>query len=300
MSKPRKPSKKQAQATGARFGAHMSIAGGCDRAVHAAHSFGFATVQLFTRNNNQWKVPALIDDHISAFRAALDSSGVRTPVAHNSYLINLGSPDDALWHKSIGSMTVELERCEALGIADLVIHPGAHVGSGEGQGLRRVAAGIDEIHRRTRGLAVRIDLETTAGQGSCLGHRFEHLGTILGLIAEPERVGVCVDSCHIFAAGYSLDTKERYDETLGDLDRTVGLGMVRVWHLNDSLREHASRVDRHAGIGVGRIGLEPFRFLVNDPRFRSLPMILETPKGIEEGEELDARNLRILRGLVEA
>jgi deoxyribonuclease-4 len=282
----------------ARFGAHMSIAGGCDRAVHSAQSFGFATVQLFTKNNNQWKVPALTDEHVAAFRGALESSAVGTPVAHNSYLINLGSPDDALWNKSIDAMTVELERCEALGILDLVIHPGAHVGSGEEQGLERIARALDVIHHRTRGLAVRIDLETTAGQGSCLGHRFEQLGTILGQIREPERVGICVDTCHIFAAGYSLETQEEYDGTMDELDRAVGLGRVRVWHLNDSRRERGSRVDRHAAIGRGCLGLEPFRHVVNDPRFRAVPLILETPKGSDEqGEPFDAVNLRVLRQL---
>lgn len=283
---------------GARFGAHMSIAGGCDRAVRAAHAFGFETVQLFTKNNNQWNVPPLTDAHVASFRAALEETGVATPVAHNSYLINLASPEDGLWNKSIDAMTVELERCAALGIADLVAHPGAHMGAGEEAGIARVASGIDEIHRRTRGLPVTIDLETTAGQGSCLGHRFAHLGAILAKVAEPERLGICVDSCHIFAAGYSLESPEEYDGTMNELDRDVGLGRVRVWHLNDSRRERGSRVDRHAGIGQGHLGLEPFRHLVNDPRFREVPMILETPKGSDEhGEAFDARNLRVLRAL---
>jgi deoxyribonuclease-4 len=278
----------------------MSIAGGCDRAVRSAHAFGFETVQLFTKNNNQWNAPPLSDAQVEAFRRALEETGIVDPVAHTSYLINMASPDDALWKKSIDAMTVEVERCARLGIADLVVHPGAHMGSGEDAGLGRVAAALDRVIEATAGCAVTIDLETTAGQGSCLGHRFEHLAAILERAADRSRLGVCVDTCHIFAAGYSFDTRERYDETLDEFDRSVGLGLVRVWHLNDSRREHASRVDRHAGIGAGCIGLEPFRFLVNDPRFRSLPMILETPKGIEEGEELDARNLRTLRGLVEA
>jgi deoxyribonuclease-4 len=192
---------------------------------------------------------------------------------------------------------VEVERCALLGIPDLVVHPGAHLGSGAEEGLRRVAEALDLVHRRTRGLGVTIDLETTAGQGTCLGHRFEHLARIIGLVAEPERLGVCVDTCHIFAAGYSLATPGDYHETMEELDRTVGLDRVRVWHLNDSRRELGSRVDRHAGIGRGHLGLEPFRYLVNDQRFRSIRMILETPKGTEDGEELDAINLRTLRGL---
>ena len=219
-------------------------------------------------------------------------------MAHTSYLINLASPDDALWKKSIDAMVVEVQRCHELGIGDLVVHPGAHMGAGEEAGLRRVALAIDELHRRTQDLGVTIDLETTAGQGSSLGHRFEHLQSILELVTHPRRLGVCVDTCHIFAAGYSLDRPERYDETIKQLDGTVGIDRFRVWHLNDSCRECGSRVDRHAGIGAGKMGLEPFRHLVNDLRFRHLPMILETPKGIEDGEDLDARNLRILRQLV--
>jgi deoxyribonuclease-4 len=277
----------------------MSMAGGHDRAVRAAHRVGFITVQLFTKSNNQWKANALTDAGIAAFRAALAETGVADPVAHNSYLINLGSPDDVLWQKSIDAMTVEVERAEALGIADLVAHPGAHVGSGEDAGLARIARGLDEVHRRTRGVATRIDLETTAGQGTCLGHRVEHLGRILELVAEPERLGVCADSCHLFAAGYPLGTVEEYNGTIDALDRAVGLSRLRVWHLNDSLRDLGSRVDRHAGIGRGKMGLEPFRRIVNDPRFASVPMILETPKGTEDGEELDLIHLRTLRRLQE-
>jgi deoxyribonuclease-4 len=280
-----------------RIGAHMSIAGGCDRAVRAAQAIGFQAVQLFTKNNNQWQARPLTDAHVAAFRAAMAEAGIADPVAHNSYLINLGSPDDALWDRSIDAMTVEVERCAALGIGDLVAHPGAHMGRGEEAGLARIAAALDEIDRRTRGTAVRIDLETTAGQGTCLGHRFEHLGVLLDRVAAPERLGVCVDSCHIFAAGYSLTTPAEYDETIGELDRAVGIGRVRVWHLNDSRRERGSRVDRHAGIGRGHLGLEPFRHILRDLRFRSIPMILETPKGTEDGAELDAINLGVLRAL---
>ena len=282
-----------------KFGAHMSIAGGCERAVYAAHKFGFQSVQLFTKNNNQWKVPLLTEARISAFKSALSETGIVDPVVHNSYLINLASPDDALWSKSIDAMTVEVERCSALGIEDLVAHPGAHVGSGVVSGIARIAAGLDEVHRRTRGVGVTIDLETTAGQGTCLGHQFAQLQAIFNQVEAPERLGLCVDTCHIFAAGYSLEPGGGYDETLEELDRTVGLGRVRVWHLNDSRRERGSRVDRHAGIGLGHLGLGPFRLLVNDPRFDTIPMILETPKGTADGEDLDARNVRVLRELVQ-
>jgi deoxyribonuclease IV len=281
----------------AKLGAHMSITGGCENAVWAASKIGFQTVQLFSKNNNQWKAPPLSESHVAAFRAALDATGIIDPVVHNSYLINLASADDVLWNRSIDAMTIEVERCEALGIADLVAHPGAHTGSGEEAGLARVSQALDEVHRRTRGVSVRIDLETTAGQGTCLGHRFEHLATIIDAVSEPERLGVCADTCHLFAAGYSFATPAEYDGVMDELDRTVGFGRVRVWHLNDSLKAQGSRVDRHAGIGRGFLGLEPFRNLLNDSRFQAIPMILETPKGTEDGEDLDALNLRALRQL---
>jgi deoxyribonuclease-4 len=297
MARPRK-ARAQKGPPPHKFGAHMSIAGGCEKAVLAARGVGFRTVQLFTKNNNQWKAPILTAEHAAAFRAALAETGIVDPVAHTSYLINLASPDDTLWNRSIDAMVVEVQRCHHLGIVDLVVHPGAHMEAGEDAGLRRVARAIDLIQERTMGLGITIDLETTAGQGTSLGHRFEHLQAILSLAAEPDRLGICVDTCHIFAAGYPLDPPQRYHETIGQLDETVGLSRVRVWHLNDSCRECGSRVDRHAAIGAGKMGLEPFRNLVNDARFRHLPLILETPKGMENGEELDARNLRVLTELI--
>ena len=284
--------------TAPKFGAHMSVAGGLDRAVWAAQAVGFQTVQLFTKNNNQWNAAPISTEHVAQFRQALNQTGVIEPVAHTSYLINMGSPDDALWQKSIDAMTVEVERSSLLGIADLVVHPGSHMGEGEEAGLERIARALDQVHARTKGLAVTIDLETTAGQGTNLGYRFEHLQDILQRVAHPERLGVCADTCHIFAAGYSMETPKEYDETIDRLDRSVGLRNLRVWHLNDSCRECGSRVDRHAAIGAGQMGLEPFRHLVNDSRFRDVPMILETPKGIVDGEDLDARNLKVLRQLV--
>ena len=276
----------------------MSIAGGCDRAVWAAHAVAFQTVQLFTKNNNRWAGPALSAEHAVAFRSALEQTGIVDPVAHTSYLINLASPDPALWRRSLEAVVEEVERCRVLGITDLVVHPGAHKGAGEDAGLSRIAAALDEVHGRTEGSDVIIDLETTAGQGTNLGYRFEHLRDVFARVGRPERLGVCGDTCHIFAAGYPLDRSEEYHETIDRLDRCVGLDRLRVWHLNDSCRECGSRVDRHAAIGAGRMGLEPFRHLVNDPRFRALPMILETPKGRVAGETLDARNARVLRQLL--
>lgn len=278
----------------------MSIAGGHDRAVRAAHAIGFQTVQLFSKSNNQWAAKPITEPQIQAFRAALSETGVVDPVVHTSYLINLGSPDETLWRKSIDALTVEVERADLLGIAELVHHPGAHVGSGEEAGLARIVAGLDEVLRRTRGSAVTIDLESTAGQGSCLGHRLDQLATLLNRVEQPERLGICLDTCHLFAAGYSLGTRSDYNGLIDEVDRLLGLERVRVWHLNDSRKEQGSRVDRHAGIGRGLMGLEPFRFLVNDPRLAARPMILETPKGMEGEEDLDLINLRVLQRLLTA
>ncbi len=276
----------------------MSIAGGYYKAVEAAAEFGMEVVQLFTKNNNQWKARPLAQSEIDEFRAALKSTGVSCPVAHDSYLINLASPNDELWHKSLDAFTIELERAEALGLIGIVMHPGAFVTSTEEAGLARIVSALDEAHRRTAGFTTVTLLETTAGQGSNLGHRFEHLAHIINNVDEPARLGVCVDTCHIFVAGYSIGSKREYDATVAEFDRVIGLERIRAFHLNDSVRELGSRVDRHAKIGAGKLGLEPFRFLLNDTRFASVPMYLETPKGEEDGEQLDAINLRTLRSLI--
>lgn len=276
----------------------MSIAGGHRNAVRAAHAAGMATVQVFTKANHQWKAKPLTDADVRAFRDALTETGLVDPVAHDSYLINLASPDDELWARSIDSLALELERAEALGIAALVAHPGAHLGAGEEAGLGRIGRALDEIHRRLPGIATRVALEVTAGQGTCLGHRLEHLEAILDRVAAPERLVVCLDTCHLFAAGYAWDDAASYNSLIDEVDRRIGVARVRVWHLNDSLRERGSRVDRHAGIGRGCIGLEPFRWIVNDPRFETVPMILETPKGTEAGQDLDVANRMALERLV--
>ncbi len=259
---------------------------------------GCDCVQLFTKNNNQWRAKPLTDEDRTQFQAALKRLRIKHPIAHDSYLINLASPDDALWEKSTDAFAEELLRCEHLGIPYLVMHPGAFVHSSEAAGLARVAAALDEVHRRLPGLKVRTLLETTAGQGSTLGWRFEQLATILGTVAESDRLGVCVDTCHIFAAGYPLGTKKEYAQTMAELDATVGLKRVKAFHLNDSKKGLGSRVDRHAHIGRGQLGLEPFRLLLNDPRFRRTPMYLETAKEQENGVEMDVVNLATLRGLV--
>ncbi|HEY7155761.1 MAG TPA: deoxyribonuclease IV [Gemmataceae bacterium] len=279
------------------FGAHMSIAGGCHNALLEAQAKGCDTVQLFTRAPSQWTGRELSDDDAHLFRRTLRQTRLRLPMVHDCYLTNLASPDEALYRRSLETFLAELRRVERLGLRYLIMHPGAHLDSGEEAGLSRVAAALDEIHTRTPTSKVRVLLETTAGQGSTLGHRFEHLARILSLVAEPDRVGVCFDTCHVFAAGYALAPAAEYQATMRAFDRTIGLGRLRVFHVNDSLRPQGSRVDRHAHIGRGEMGLEPFRLLVNDRRFRNRPMVLETPKEGKEESDMDAVNLATLRGL---
>ncbi len=280
------------------IGAHQSIAGGYYKSVEIAHRLKCDCVQLFTKNNNQWRAKELTDEDVRLFGLRLKELGVSHPLGHTSYLINLASPDPALWKKSVDSFIMEMLRADRLGLPCLVVHPGAYTTSSEEVGVATVVRALDEMHRQTRGIRTKCLLETTAGQGSCIGCKFEHLATMIDGVQEPERLGVCVDTCHIFAAGYAISTEKEYKATIRALDKTVGLKLVRAIHLNDSLKPFGSRVDRHAHIGRGMIGKEAFRLLVNDRRFRRVPMYLETPKGEEKGKDLDAINLRVLRRLV--
>ena len=275
------------------LGAHMSIAGGHHHAVEAAYRAGCTALQIFTKGNNQWAAKPLTEEGVRAFADARARYGVRCVVAHSSYLINLGTPDDALFEKSIDAFAIELERCEALDVSHLIFHPGAHVGSGEEAGLARVARGIDEAHRRLPGLRVKTTLELTAGQGSCLGHTFEHLGAILARVGAPERVAVCIDTCHMLAAGYDFRDADGYEETFARFDECVGIERIEAFHVNDSKKDVGSRVDRHETLGEGFLGDEPFRLLMNDARFVGVPMLLETPKGDDE-VRADTGNLRKL------
>lgn len=277
------------------FGAHFSIAGGLVNAVHEAVRLKCSTFQMFTKSAAQWAAKPLADDEVREFRAAVRDARLVHPTAHDSYLINLAAPGDDLFAKSVAAFVTELERAEQLGLSYLVTHPGSHVGSGEDAGLRRVVAGLNEAMRRTRGLAVRVLIETTAGQGTNLGWRFEHLAHILNAVAEPERFGVCFDTCHVFAAGYSLGAAAAYAETMAAFDEHVGLHRIALFHLNGSVKPLGSRVDRHAAIGGGEIGTAAFRSLVRDERFQTTPMILETPKTDGQGREMDPINLRALR-----
>jgi deoxyribonuclease-4 len=280
------------------FGAHMSIAGGYHNALLAAKRYACEALQLFTKNSNQWRAKELTEPEIRIFNETLQGTQVQALLAHDSYLINVASPDETLYRKSLEALVVEVKRAESLGLHYLVIHPGAHVGSGEEAGLRRVAGALDEVHRRCPGYKLKILLESTAGMGSSLGHRFEHLARILELVAENDRLGVCLDTCHIFAAGYPLAPQRSYRATMREFDQVIGLDRLHAFHLNDSVRELGSRIDRHAHIGRGCLGLEPFRLIVTDHRFRHLPMVLETPKEVQGKKDMDAVNLRALRSLL--
>jgi deoxyribonuclease-4 len=281
------------------IGAHMSIAGGYYKAVEAAAKCEMQTVQLFTKNNNQWRAKEIGAEEVARFAASLAEHGVEQPISHASYLINLGSGNEELWEKSVAGLVVELERAQQLGIAYVVMHPGAHCERSAEEGMASIVRGLDEVHRRTPQVASQVLLETTAGQGTCLGCRFEHLAEILAEVQQSERLGVCVDTCHLFAAGYPLSERSDYEHTFGELGRIIGWERIKAFHLNDSKKPLGSRVDRHDHIGQGHIGLAAFTHLVNDARFRKIPMYLETPKGTnDDGEDWDVVNLRTLRGLV--
>ena len=282
------------------FGAHFSVAGGPVNAVKECVAHGADAVQIFTKNASQWAGKPITDADATAFRAAVVAAGVRFPTAHDSYLINLATADDALFEKSVAAFADEIRRADRLGLTYLVTHPGAHVGSGEAAGLARVVTGLNEALSRTPGSQVTVLLETTAGQGTCLGATFDHLATILAGVATPARFGVCLDTCHVFAAGYDLRTAAGYAQVFAEFAAVVGLDRLKLFHVNDSAKPLGSRVDRHAGLGLGEIGPEAFRLLATDRRFADLPMILETPKEDAAGNAMDGVNLGLLRGFAAA
>ena len=275
----------------------MSVAGGFCRAVQRAADVGCDVVQIFTKNNNQWRAAAIRDEDAAEFRAALRRDGISHPIARSSYLINLASPDRALWEKSVEALVIELQRAEQLGLAHVVVHPGSFTTASEADGLRLVIRALDRVQRETAHLAATVLLENTAGQGSNLGWRFEQLAVLLDGVRQPQRVGVCFDTCHAFAAGYPLAGESDYQQTMEQLDRLVGLERIKAIHLNDSKGDLGSRKDRHEHIGKGHIGLDGFRHVMNDPRLAGLPGVLETPKGEDLRE--DKENLATLRSLCE-
>lgn len=271
----------------------MSIAGGVWNALRAGESVGCEAVQVFTKSSRQWASAPLKEEDVREFRDAWEAGPIHTVIAHDSYLLNLGAPDQELRKKSVAAFVDEMERCEALAIPWLVAHPGAHTGQGEEAGLRTIARSLDAVHRRCQGYRVQVALEITAGQGTNLGHRFEHIRRIMDGVKASERLRVCFDTEHAFAAGYDIRTREGYERTFEEFDEKVGLSLIAAFHLNDSKKELNCRVDRHEIIGKGHIGLEAFRLLVNDRRFFGLPMCLETPKGKDLKE--DRETLELLR-----
>lgn len=278
----------------------MSIAGGLHNAAEAAGKAGCETVQIFTKNNNQWRCKPLDDAAVEAWLAAVQEHGLVAPIAHASYLINLATPDDALWQKSMDALTVEWERADRLQLDGLVVHPGAFTSSSETAGLERIRAGVLSILESFQPKHCRLLLENTAGQGSCLGHTIEQLGWLIGELNVPDYLGVCIDTCHAFAAGYEINDAKAFAQFKRLLGSELPRGCVRALHLNDSKKPCGSKVDRHEHIGEGCIGDEGFRLVLNDPTLGKIPGYLETPKGTDEvsGQDWDVVNLARLRGLV--
>jgi len=288
-----------------RLGAHLSIAGGLPRAVDRAAASRCEALQIFTKSAGQWRARELPREEIALFRKRVEETGIHPVVAHNSYLINLAAASPALRAQSVAALGDELDRAESLGLDGLVMHPGSYTSGTEGEGLRLIGDAIAALLAERPQAKTMVLLEHTAGQGTNLGHRFEHLAAILERVGGSPRVGVCLDTCHLLSAGYDLCSEEGYEDTFQQFARIVGLDRIRVFHVNDSKKPCGSRVDRHEHIGKGCLGIEPFRRLLNDPRFSGLPMLLETPK-LETPESKrrsdvdpwDARNLRTLRKLI--
>jgi deoxyribonuclease-4 len=282
--------------SGLLLGAHMSIAGGVHTAVERGNRIGCTAIQMFVKNTNQWKGKPLANQDISTYKDLLLKSSIGPVVVHDTYLINLCAKDKTILRKSRAALKDELDRCEALGVPYLNFHPGAHMGRGEHDGIKLVAESLNIIHDQTRNHRVKSVVETTAGQGTSLGYRFEQIKCIIDGVEDRRRMAVCVDTCHVYAAGYDIATEEGYEKTFEEFDAIIGLGQLVAFHVNDSKREFGSRVDRHEHIGKGRIGLTGFTLLMNDERFRDVPKILETDKGPEMKEDIE--NMSVLKSLV--
>ena len=280
------------------FGSHLSIAGGLHNALLDAEAYGMDTVQIFNKSQQQWAKP-LTDADIKLWRDNVKRLKFSKTVSHCSYLINVGSPDEALRKKSLDSLIEEHQRCDRLGITYLVMHPGAHCGDGEERCLGHIAEALNQVHRIVPDTKLITCLEITAGQGTCVGHRLEQLAQIMEHVEQKKRMGVCLDTAHLFAAGYDF-RGPLYQTFRDEIARTIGLRSVKVWHLNDSKKELGSRVDRHDHIGEGKIGLEGFRPIVNDAAWDSVPKMLETPKDGQapDGRDWDLQNLERLKSLI--
>ncbi len=277
------------------FGAHQSIAGGVDLAIERGQRATCDAIQIFNKSNSQWKARPLDSDQLDRYFAAIETTGISVACSHASYLINLASPDRSLNEKSQRAFRTEVERCNLLGIPNLVFHPGSHVGSGAEPGMKRIAKNMNRVLEQVADNAVTLCLEATAGTGDNLGRSFEELAEILDLIDDADHVGVCLDTCHIFAAGYGLSEAADYRQTMKDFARVIGFGKLRIVHVNDSKTEQGSHRDRHEHIGKGFIGMDGFHHLVNDSRLRKVPLLLETPKSNNLSE--DVENLKLLRRL---
>jgi deoxyribonuclease-4 len=280
-------------APGDLIGAHISTRGGLTTIFERAAAIDASAAALFAKNGNQWKGKVLTDEDCAAFTA---QRTVQPLLTHASYLINLASTNAEVHRKSIAAMIDELDRAERLGIHAVVLHPGAHLGAGANAGVDQIARSLDTVHAAIPEHRVVTLLETSAGQGTCVGCSFEELGQMRARVDDKRRVGICLDTCHVFAAGYDLRTRDGYERIIDELDRHAGVENVGAFHLNDSKKPLGSRVDRHEHIGEGELGLNAFRFLLNDARFARIPKVLETPKTIET--ESDRRNLAVLRSLI--
>jgi deoxyribonuclease IV len=277
------------------LGAHMSIGGGVHTAIERGRSINCTAIQMFVKNNMQWFARPLTHDEIRAFLEHRQRGELLSIFAHANYLINLAATNPQFHSNSMRSLSEELIRADQLELPFLVMHPGAHLGAGEKVGLEKIVASIDAIFRVIPKVKTRIALETTAGQGSCLGHRFEHLAYIIENVREPKRLCVCIDTAHLFAAGYDIGNEAGVKKTFREFDRAIGFDRLAAIHVNDSKAARGSRVDRHQHIGKGQIGLDAFRFIMCARRFRTIPKVLETPKGKDMRE--DVQNLRTLRAL---
>jgi deoxyribonuclease IV len=278
------------------FGAHCSTAGGAYTALQRARQIGAEICQIFVKNNMQWvgRPPTVAERTL--FETELAASALDCVFGHTGYLINLGGPSSSNRDRSLQSLIQEIQFATELKLPFLVLHPGAHLGGGDDKGLKQVIAGLDEVFAVTRYSTVRIALENTAGQGTCLGHRLEHLAEIFGGVAHPKRLGICLDTAHLYAAGYNIRTPKGWDTAIQTVVDLVGLRQILAFHLNDSKTVLGSRVDRHAHIGQGKIGKRAFRHIVNDARFRKIPGCIETPKSADLHE--DVANLAVLRSLM--
>jgi len=287
-----------------RLGAHMSVAGGLPRAVDRAIAHRCDALQIFAKNASQWRGRVVSPEEVREFRAKVKASGIEPVVSHASYLINLATTIPALRRQSVEAMGDEMDRAEALGLLGVVLHPGCYTLGSEAEGLELIAEGLLELLKARRRGKTMVLLEHTAGQGTALGATFEQLASIIAKMNDHPRVGVCLDTCHLLASGYDIGSPEGYASTFKQFGRLVGFDRLKVFHLNDSKKPLGSRIDRHEHIGAGCLGLEPFRRLVNDRRFRGLPMLLETPKTERRSptqiqiDPLDDRNLNTLRRLI--